>query len=86
MKKDLQDKGKEIEYLRLALSLCGFGIDSAGACLINEVFKSLQKLGGKFSVDDAVRIEYDVRQRYSKKEIVAISNDDIKVETVNNPI
>jgi hypothetical protein len=76
MKSKLPKIGEEIESLRLALALTGVCVNSQTACLINEVFKSVQEKGGKFNVEDACRIEYDVRQKYNRIGITAIPNED----------
>jgi hypothetical protein len=70
MKKNQPITRKEIEYLRIALGLCGIGIGSQTACLINEVYKEVQRLGGGFSIRDAARIQYEVEQRYKQAETV----------------
>ena len=69
MNDKLPKTGDEIEALRIALALVGVAADSQTTCLLLETFKAVQKLGGKFSVDDSVRIEYDVKKRYNRKEI-----------------
>ena len=76
MKKDkLPKTGDEIEALRIALALCGVSVNSQTACLLVEVFKKVQLIGGKFSVDDAVRISYDVEKRYKVTQITATKNN-----------
>lgn len=74
-KSKLPKTGEEIESMRIALALVGVAVDSHTACLLIEVFKSVQKLGGKFSVGDAVRIQYDVRKRYEKIVVTATKNN-----------
>lgn len=78
MKDKLPKTGKEIECLRIALALSGIAVNSQTACLLNEVFKAVQRLGGKFSVDDAVRIKYDVEKMYSRTEVVATPDSEIE--------
>lgn len=74
MKDKLPKTGEEIEALRIALALTGIGVNSQTACLLNEIFKAVQRLGGKFSIEDAVRIQYDVDKRYKRIEVVATAN------------
>jgi hypothetical protein len=74
-KKDkLPKTGEEIEQLRIALALTGIGVSSEAACMILEVFKAVQIKGGKFSIEDAVRIKFDVNDRYNTTSVVAKSN------------
>jgi len=75
MKDKLPKTGEEIEALRLALAMSGVCVNSQAACVINEVFKEIQKKGGKFAIDDACRINYDVRKRYEKLEVKAVPNE-----------
>lgn len=74
MKDKLPKTGAEIESLRIALALVGIGVNSQTTCLLLEVFKAVQQKGGKFNIEDAVRIEYDVQKRYNKTTITAKEN------------
>jgi hypothetical protein len=80
MKDKLPKTGEEIEALRIALALSGISVSSQTACLLNEVFKAVQQKGGKLSIEDAVRIEYDVKKRYNRIEVKAEQNSDTNPE------
>lgn len=73
-KSKLPKTGDEIEALRISLALCGIAASSQTTCLILEIFKKVQKVGGKFNIEDAVNIQYDVEKRYNRKEVVATKN------------
>lgn len=58
---------KNIQYMRLALSLSGMPTNDAGAETVLRVVKALEEKGGKFSLHDAARIEMDISQKYRNR-------------------
>lgn len=62
----IKDRKNEIEYIRMALNIAGIGVDYPNADLINRVMKELDKLKGKFSLDDGVTILYKWKEDWRK--------------------
>lgn len=62
---------EKIEYMRLALALQRISVDEAVADTIVQTYGAILKLGGKFSIEDAVKIEMGVREKYTKKSLEA---------------
>ena len=70
----LPKTGEEIEALRISFALTGIAVDSKTTCLILEVFKAVQQKGGKFSIEDAIRIQYEVERKYKVLKVEATPN------------
>jgi predicted SpoU family rRNA methylase len=66
-KKLSQDE--KINYLRIALGLQRIGIDNEMADRIIESYEAILRLGGKFSISDAVEIELSLDRKYRKKDL-----------------
>lgn len=62
---------EKIEYMRLALALQRISVDEAVADTIVQTYGAILKLGGDFSLKDAVKIEMDIRKKYAKKSLEA---------------
>ena len=56
MEVKIKDREKEVEYLRMSLAMCEFGVNYQHADLINMVVKETQELGDKFTLADGARI------------------------------
>ena len=74
----IEDRKKEIEYLRLALGLAGIGVDYKIADLINRVVEKNTELGGKFSVKDGVNLQYGWEKDWQKYDEQQKLNEDAK--------
>jgi len=61
-----QDK---ITYMQIALGIQKISVDQAMADRIIQTYEGIQKLGGDFSLKDAVKIEMDIREKYTKKSL-----------------
>jgi outer membrane protein W len=66
---------EKIEYMRLALALQRISVDEAVADTIVQTYGAILKLGSKFSIEDAVKIEMDIREKYAKKSLEADNVD-----------
>ena len=62
---------EKIEYMRVALALQKISVDEAIADTIVQTYGAILKLGGKFSLEDAVKIEMNIREKYAKKSLEA---------------
>jgi len=60
---------EKINYLRIALGLQRIGVDNEMADRIIETYESILRLGGKFSISDAVEIEISLDRKYHKKDL-----------------
>ena len=56
MEVKIKDRKKEIEYLRMACNMAEIGIEYIHADLILRLQERLNKLHGKFSINDGVEI------------------------------
>jgi hypothetical protein len=61
-----QDK---ITYMQIALGIQKISVDQAMADRIIQTYEGIQKLGGDFSLKDAVKIEMDIREKYAKQSL-----------------
>jgi predicted SpoU family rRNA methylase len=61
---------EKVNYLRIALGLQRIGVDNEMAERIIESYEAILRLGGKFSINDAVDIEMSIERKYRKKDIV----------------
>lgn len=68
------DDGERIEMLRISMALSGISCDSQTAFLLMSIFEEVQKKGGKFSIEDAVRIKYEARKRYEVLSVKAVTD------------
>lgn len=62
----IEDRTKEIEYVRAVLNMVEIGITYTGADLLITVMDALQKKGDKFSVQDGVKILFDHKKKWDK--------------------
>jgi hypothetical protein len=53
----IKDRKKDVEMLRLALSMSGVGANYITCDLISKVLSGMKKKGGKFSLLDGAKIE-----------------------------
>jgi hypothetical protein len=60
---------EKVNYLRIALGLQKIGCDNEMADRIIESYEAILRLGGNFSINDAVDIEMSLDRKYRKKEI-----------------
>jgi hypothetical protein len=60
---------EKITYMQIALGIQKIGVDEAMADRIIQTYEGIQKLGGDFSLKDAVKIEMDIREKYAKKSL-----------------
>ena len=65
------NKQEKIEYLQIALGLQKISVDEAVADTIIQTYEGILKIGGKFSIEDAVKIQMNVRETYVKKSLEA---------------
>jgi hypothetical protein len=66
MKVKYLDRESEVEQLRMALNMCGLGVDYVQADLIASVLPKVQELKGDFTLRDAEEIEYKHEQKWQK--------------------
>lgn len=62
----VKDREKQVEYLRMALSMSEFGVSYEHADLINQVAKRVQSIGGSFSLEDGSKIFVEWKEKWEK--------------------
>jgi hypothetical protein len=62
---------QKVSYMRIGLSLCEIGVNDAAAEIIVKTYEGILKKGGNFSIEDAVKIEVEVKGKYNKKTVEA---------------
>lgn len=60
---------EKIEYLRIALALQNIGVTNETADRIIETYEKILKVGGEFSIKDAVTIELLIDKKYAKQKL-----------------
>jgi hypothetical protein len=60
----------KINYFRIALGLQKIGVDNEMADRIIQTYEAVTRLGGKFSIEDAVDIELSLDRKYRKKDVI----------------
>ena len=58
---------EKVQYLRIAMNLQNFGINTRSADQLVVSFEKILELGGDFSLKDAVKIEADIILKYEMK-------------------
>jgi hypothetical protein len=64
---------EKIKHFTMGLALVGLRVNEKTAEMISMVYEGIKKKKGKFSVNDAVAIEYAVMGELAEKEVVATS-------------
>lgn len=62
-------------YLQLAMSSCGYGIEDKLVELTVKMYDGILLKGGKFDLNDCVKIQHEVNGNHAKVEITAIPNE-----------
>ena len=60
---------EKVNYLRIALNLQNIGVNNEIADRIIETYEVILKKGDKFSVSDAVDIQYRLDKKYIKEKL-----------------
>ena len=60
---------EKTNYLRIALNLQNIGVNNETADRIITTYEKVLKLGGEFSVKDAVDIEMALDRKYKEKDL-----------------
>ena len=59
----------KVKYLRIALSLQNIGVNEEITDRVITTYEKVLELGGGFSVDHAVEIEFRMDKKYAKKKL-----------------
>jgi hypothetical protein len=71
MDKKLTQKEK-IDYMRISLAFIGISVNDVTVDIILQSYEEILKKGGKFSIEDMCKIEWDTKKKYEpRREIVA---------------
>lgn len=60
---------QKISFIRIALAMQGIGITNETADRVVQTYEKVLEKKGKFSVEDAVMVEYNLDKKYRKKDI-----------------
>jgi hypothetical protein len=60
-------KDKDIQYMRIALGMCGVGVSNCTAEIILRVFEVTKKMGGDFDLMTAAKIQAEIEEKYTRK-------------------
>lgn len=63
------DKEKKIKYLQMALAMQSIPVSKEACDRVIATYEKVLELGGKFTVDDAVEIEYAMDKKYAEEKI-----------------
>lgn len=63
---NVKDREPKVEYLRMALAMAEFGVSYEHADLINEVTNKVKSMGGKFSIEDGVKLFFDWKKKWEQ--------------------
>jgi len=62
---------EKTNYLRIGMGLVGLPTNNMTAELIVKLYEGILKKGGSFNIEDAVKLEFEVTGKYTKKEVKA---------------
>jgi hypothetical protein len=60
---------EKVNYFRIACNLQRIGVNERTADQIIETYETVMKLGGDFSLKNAVDIEVSIERKYKEKEL-----------------
>jgi len=66
---------EKVNYLRIALALQTIPCDDRTADQIIETIDTIEKKKGKFSIHDAVQIDYRISEKYKRIEIKVVPEE-----------
>lgn len=69
---------QKINYMRIASGIAGFGINTHQLDLLISIYELILEKKGKSNVEDAVKIEYEVKQREKERQIKEMIDKKIK--------
>lgn len=70
-----QTKEDSVKYLKMALALAQVAVNDFTAELIIDTWDEIERKGGKFNIEDAVRIEWNLRKKYRTVQAVEVKEE-----------
>ena len=67
---------QKTEYLRIGLALQGVGVSKEFCERVVATYDAILEKGGRFSIDDATTIEYELDKKQAEKNIEARKNEE----------
>jgi hypothetical protein len=67
------EEDKDIQYMRVALGMCGVGVSNCTAEIILRVFEATKKMGGDFDLMTAAKIQTETEEKYTQKFTASIT-------------
>ena len=67
------EEDKDIQYMRVALGMCGVGVSNCTAEIILRVFEATKKMGGDFDLMTAAKIQTETEEKYAQKFTASIT-------------
>lgn len=68
-------KVQDIQYMRIALGMCGIGVSNCTTEMILRVFDATKKMKGDFDLMTAAKIQVEVEEKYASKFVPSITID-----------
>jgi hypothetical protein len=70
-----ETKEESIRYFKMALALAQVAINDFTAELIIDTWDEIERKGGKFNIEDAVRIEWNLRKKYRTVQAIEVKEE-----------
>lgn len=64
---------EDVQYMRLALGMCGIGVSNCTTEMILRVFAATKKMKGDFDLMTAAKIQVETEEKYASKFIPSIT-------------
>lgn len=64
---------KQVQYMRVALGMCGIGVSNCTAEIILKVFEATNRMGGDFDLETASKIQVETEEKYAQRFIPSIT-------------
>jgi hypothetical protein len=62
---------EKVDYMRIGMALVGISVNNLTAEIMVKMYEGITEKGGDFNLHDAVKIEFEVTGKYTKKEVTA---------------
>jgi hypothetical protein len=71
-------KDKDVQYMRIALGMCGIGVSNCTTEIILKTFQATKKMKGDFDLMTAAKIQVETEEKYSSKFVPAVTIDGLE--------
>lgn len=74
----MSGEDKDVQYMRVALGMCGVGVTNCTAEIILKVFEASKRMGGDFDLKTAAKIQTEVEEKHTRKFVPHITIDGLE--------